>query len=92
MSQREASQHWGVPKSTLQGRIHGCQDRQTAHMHQQLLAPAQENEIVAWCSEMEQRFLPVRLTHLRDYAKAILQEQAEPNSDIILGEHWEDRF
>lgn len=92
LSQRQASATYGIPKSTLQGRMNGREDRQTAHVHEQALSPAQEAEIVAWCDQMERRFLPVRLSHLRDYAEAILRGQHGPNADNMLSEHWDDRF
>jgi hypothetical protein len=34
----------------------------------------------------------VHLSHLRDYALAILQNQAGPDEDVMVGEHWVDRF
>lgn len=57
-----------------------------------MLTPAQEAEIVAWCGEMQRHFLPVWLAHLRDYATAILQQQAGPDNIVYVGENWVDRF
>ncbi|KAG8743240.1 hypothetical protein FRC10_000241 [Ceratobasidium sp. 414] len=92
MSQRAAAKLHGVPQTTLGDRLRGAQDRQSAHEHEQHLTPTQEKEIVAWCAEMERQFLPVRVSHIRAYAEAILHKQAVPGAEVKLGEHWVDRF
>ncbi|KAF8594770.1 hypothetical protein BDV93DRAFT_549088 [Ceratobasidium sp. AG-I] len=75
LSQREASERRGVPKTTLWGRIHGRQSWKDAHKHEQVLTPAQEDELIAWAC-----------------AEAILREKYGPDANIILGEHWDERF
>jgi hypothetical protein len=47
-SVRAASKAWGVPRSTLQGRLAGRQSHAIVHQHQQRLSPEQEESLANW--------------------------------------------
>ncbi|KAF2277128.1 uncharacterized protein EI97DRAFT_351311, partial [Westerdykella ornata] len=47
-SQRKAASSYGIPESTLRGRLRGQQPHATAHQNQQRLTPEQEAFLVDW--------------------------------------------
>ena len=48
MSIRKAHLEWGIPRSTLQGRIYGRVSSQEAKAPSQRLSPVQEQRLTDW--------------------------------------------
>lgn len=85
LSLRKAELLFGVPKSTLEGRVKGAtRPAHIAHQSQQKLTPAQEKVLVAWVRHLSRRAIPLTRTSLRDTASAIAGEP--------IGINWIDRF
>jgi hypothetical protein len=71
-SQRKAAKAWGVPRSTLQERLHGRQPNAIAHSNQQRLTPEQEHFLVEWILEEDSRAQPPSHPRVREMATRIL--------------------
>ncbi|KAG9121440.1 hypothetical protein FRC07_002603 [Ceratobasidium sp. 392] len=91
ISQPQAAKRRAVPRVTLQGRLQGRQKYTAAHVHEQALSDLEEAEVVAWCKQMEQQFLPVRLPHIVGCAELILRNRPGVSS-VKLGRHLIERF
>ncbi|CAE6401416.1 unnamed protein product [Rhizoctonia solani] len=88
---KDAAERRQVPKTTIWNRMHGRQDRHTAHEHEQALSPAEEFEIVLWCHQIEQQYLPLRLVHLIACAEMIWNNK-NGTTGKPLGVHWYEGF
>ncbi|KAG9190620.1 hypothetical protein G6011_08708 [Alternaria panax] len=71
-SQRAACQAWGVPRSTLQGRLAGRAPNAIAHHQQQRLTPEQEEFLVQWILDEDLRAQPLAHSRVREMAIQIL--------------------
>jgi hypothetical protein len=88
-SVRAASKAWGVPRSTLQGRLAGRQSHAIAHQHQQRLSPEQEEELVKWILDEDLRAHAPSHARLREMAISVLHENGD---DDPLGHLWITNF
>jgi hypothetical protein len=82
-SVRAASKAWGVPRSTLQGRLAGRQSHAIAHQHQQRLSLEQEEDLVKWILDQDLRDQPPSHARLREMATKVLHENGD---DAPLGQ------
>jgi len=89
ISQRQASDKHGVPRSTLRHRILGTQVCKQAHENQQRLTQGQEDLIVQWILRQESLGYAPTHANVRALAASILAEQADIYS---IGKHWVTRF
>jgi hypothetical protein len=87
---RQAALDYNVSESKLERRMRGILDRRTAHMHQQLLLPAEEENLTHWVLNMAEWATPVSLEDLRQTAHDILQ-QRKPLA-AIPGDSWAKGF
>jgi hypothetical protein len=79
-----------VSKSTLRDRVNkGRQASISAHTHEYLLSPAQEDALVKWALFQDDMGIPPRQELLKEKAEAILHIT---NSDKKIGKHWIERF
>jgi hypothetical protein len=67
-SQRKAAEAWGIPRSTLRGRLQGQQPHAIAHLNQQRLTPDQECFLVEWVLEEDTRAQPPSHPRIREMA------------------------
>jgi hypothetical protein len=88
-SVRAAARAWGVPRSTLQGRLAGQQSHAIAHNHQQRLTPEQEEFLVQWILDEDLRALPPSHARVREMATRILHMNKD---DEPLGLRWVSHF
>ena len=56
---RKAATNWGIPRSTLQDRIHGTESRQETFEGQQRLSAVQEARLASWIGIQEDLGLPL---------------------------------
>ena len=87
---RQAAIRFRVTRSTLQNRANGGKSRQEAHQDQQLLFPAEEEELTKAVLAHADRGFPVRIPDLERWALEIVQRR-DPNIKAI-GEKWYERF
>ncbi|KAF2034341.1 hypothetical protein EK21DRAFT_47657, partial [Setomelanomma holmii] len=82
-SQRQACKVYGIPRTTLQGRLAGQQSHAIAHQQQQRLTPEQEETLVNWILDEDLRAQPPSHSRVREMAARILNMNGD---DAPLGQ------
>jgi len=86
---RQAARDWGIPLTTLHGRIVGRVSRREANEHTQRLSPTQEASLVDWVLLQDKLGLPPTHRQIKSFAQRIL---AAGGDDKPLGRHWMEQF
>jgi hypothetical protein len=68
-----AAKLYGIPRSTLQSRVHGSVTRKQANSDQQALSKEQESHLVTWATVQAKLGLPPTYLQIRQAAQQILQ-------------------
>jgi len=84
-SVRAAARAYGIPRSTLQDRLHGATDHSMASETTQKLTSEQEKCLVEWIKELEAQGKAPSHTMVREMACKIIDSET-------LGKHWVERF
>jgi hypothetical protein len=84
-SQNAAADAYGVARSTLQERLKGRKNARESHAHQQRLTPEQEDFLVEWILEEDQRGYPPSHPRARQMAVRVLRMNGDTNP---LGKKW----
>lgn len=79
MSQRKATQEFGVPRSTLQFRVSDKFRNKTSHGPNPVLSPDEESRIEEWISVCQRNGFPVRIEAVQDSVKRYLDEHPRQN-------------
>lgn len=88
-SQRQASEAYGISRTTLQGRLAGQESHAIAHQQQQRLTPEQEDFLVQWILDEDLRAQPPSHNRVREMATRILHMNGD---DAPLGQLWVANF
>ena len=72
-SERVVAKVYGVPQSTLRGRIRGGRSHTIAHSNQQRLSPEQEEYVVEWILEEDSCAQPPSHPRAQEMVTRILQ-------------------
>ena len=88
-SERVVAKVYGVPRSTLRGRIRGDHSHTIAHSNQQRLSPEQEEYVVEWILEEDSRAQPPSHPRAREMVTRILQMNGDSRP---LGKLWLSNF
>jgi hypothetical protein len=83
-SVRAAASQYGIPRSTLQGRLNGSQSRKDAHIQEQKLTPAQESLLTEWIKVKGKR--GIGMTY------KLINESASDICGTRVGESYAERF
>ena len=86
---RLTSEAFGVPYSTLRGRLGGVQSRGVGHRQLQLLSEYEDKAIAEWCEWLDECGHPPRLEVVKSMAQGIARRRLRLKS---LGKHWLTRF
>jgi len=86
---RHSAERFGVPYSTLRGRLSRAQNCVAGQLKAQALTDYEENSIVRWCAQLDQWGHPQRLAVVWSMAQAIVQRSEK---DRHIGHHWLARF
>ncbi|KAI7909099.1 transposase [Pyricularia oryzae] len=81
----KASRKWGIPRSTLQGRLKGSRSHKNAKHPFQKLSSEQEKHLADWVLAQAALGLPPTHQELRFFAERILQASGETER---LGKRW----
>ena len=73
-----------IPRSTLNDRWNGAQNRYDAQIFQQKLPPSAEKALEAFCKQLDDWGFPPRLDLLRGMALSLAQIRAEKEEDPEL--------
>ena len=83
------TEQFGVPYSTLRGRIRGVQDRVTRHRAMLVLTVFEENFMTRWCEKLDHQGHPQWLKLVKFMAHALVRRRLKEHT---LGRHWLTRF
>jgi hypothetical protein len=86
-----AAKTFDVPKSTLRGRLNGCQYRIKKRGHSHRLSPTQEELLVEWILSRDLRGVPPRPAHVEEMANLLLQAD-NPSGFKPIGKNWVSIF
>ena len=89
LSQRRAAADYGIPRSTLQGRLAGRTDASTAKQDCQRLSPEQEEYLCDWILNEESAGRAPSYPILKEFAERILRAGGDLKP---LGQHWPQYF
>jgi len=81
--------HTALPRSTLQERIKGRKNARESHADQQRLAPKQEEFLVEWIVEEDQRGYPPSHSRAREMAARVLRMNGDTKP---IGKKWLRKF
>lgn len=90
LSVRKATRIYDVPRATLNDRHFGrTKERKKAHCDKQLLSEKEEQVLVTWVEDWDDRGLPPRRRHVLAMAASLLRDRGVSDS---IGKFWLDRF
>lgn len=89
ISQYQAAQKWGVPRTTLSGRLRGQTAMADQIQPEKRLSNNQESNLVAWILRQESLGYAPSHSQIRACALALLKQQ-DPKSSF--GRNWVSRF
>jgi hypothetical protein len=86
-----AAKTFDVPKSTLRGRLNGCQYRIEKRANGHRLSPTQEESLVEWILSRDLRGVLPRPSHIQEMANILLQAD-NPSGFKPIGKNWVSAF
>ena len=90
LSLRRVARMYDVPRSTLNDRRLGkTKERSKAHPDDQLLSTEEEEVLVGWIEDWDDRGLPPRRRHVLGMVGSILRDRGSTDR---IGKRWLDRF
>ena len=84
-----AANTYEIPRSTLSHRLHGRVAREDTRANSHKLTPTEEQVLVEWILDLDERGYPLRIRDLRSAAK-LLVNQRDPAATI--GRDWPTNF
>ena len=76
-SLRKAALEWGIPRTTLQGRLHGSESREEAFAGQQWLSRVQEMHLAQWILTQSALGLPPTHVQIKQFAQHVLATKGD---------------
>ena len=89
MSQRAAAKKYGIPRSTLIGRLKGRQPKRDSKVIDQRLSPTQETFVCDWILNEEKAGRAPNRRQVMGFASSIIKTGGDNDK---LGARWVDRF
>ena len=89
LSKKEAAKQYGIPKSTLLGRLSSAVNKKQDAINRQVLSDTQESSLAQWAIIQEKLGTPPTHRKLRLAAQIMLREGG---NNQILGKHWVTGF
>jgi DDE superfamily endonuclease/Tc5 transposase DNA-binding domain len=86
---KSAALQWGIPRTTLHGRLHGRESRNEAFAGQQRLSPAQEKSLTQWILMQSDLGLPPTHAQIKQFTTRILAVKGDHEP---LGKRWMQAF
>jgi hypothetical protein len=91
-SVKASAAKFGIPRSTLRGRLNGATDRSTAQQTTQRLTAEQERGLIDWIKGLEAQGNPPSHTVIREMVSKIETTSNPTSNPTPIGNHWVDRF
>jgi len=89
LSKTTAAADYGIPKSTLIGRINGATSSVIARQRKQRLSPEEESVLVKWITRLQVWGWPARVEQARFMAEDLLRAKGDSKP---LGINWTQKF
>ena len=91
-SLRRLALSFDVPRSTLQTRLHGVKPKREIVSVNRKLSPSEEQSLVQWILELDQRGFPPKIIHVRRMADHLLAARGQDPPPPPVGQKWASRF
>jgi hypothetical protein len=91
-SLRALAAAYDVPESTLRTRLRGTQPRSETVSVNRKLSPIEEQSLVQWILNLDQRGFPARIIDVRRMADALLAARGQDPPPPPTGKKWVSRF
>jgi hypothetical protein len=91
-SQRRAAKLFSIPRSTLYNHLQGSQPQATANAQKRKLHPVEEQSLVQWILDLDQRGFPPQVINVRRMADALLAARGQNPPFQPVGKNWVLRF
>lgn len=90
LSQKKAAQHYGIPRQTLNDRLHGGGTKEAQYEAQRLFPKSQEDHIVNWVLYQESLGFAPSHGAVRGIANELLRRSGNEATEV--GKNWLERF
>ena len=88
LSRRQAARIYKVPKTTLRNKINGRTSRDNSRHGRQKLTESEENAIIQYVLDLDERGFPPRIAGIENMANLLLKKRDGGH----VGGHWASRF
>jgi hypothetical protein len=92
LSQRKVAKLYNIPRSTLQGRVNGSLPQAAANAQKRKLYPTEEQSLVQWILDLDQRGFPPYIIDVRRMADNLLAARGQEPPPQSVGQKWVSRF
>ena len=89
---RRAARLYNIPRSTLQDRVNGALPQATANAQKRKLRPTEEQVLVEWILDLDQRGFPSYIIDVRRMADYLLATRGQIPAPQPVGKNWVSRF
>ena len=83
LTSKEAFKKYGIPYTTITGRLKGRQPRRVAHESQQVLSSIQEEALCSWIEFYSAQGRPIGVSQIRLIAQDIVGTKKPPHRDWV---------
>ncbi|KAL5371278.1 hypothetical protein PMIN06_013181 [Paraphaeosphaeria minitans] len=91
-SYRKAEKLYQISRSTLHDRVHGTQPQAQANAQKRKLHPTEEQALVEWILDLDQRGFPALIIDVRRMADHLLAARGQDPPPQLVGKNWVSRF
>jgi hypothetical protein len=89
---RASATTWRVPRSTLLTRLQGIQPKRGSKAPNRKLSSVEEEILIKWIWQMEQRGYPPYIINVKRMAEALITARGPTSPPTVLGQKWIYRF
>jgi hypothetical protein len=87
-SVRKAASLYRIPRTTLRDRRAGMLPKAIAHTHQRKLQPLEEQSLVQWVLDLDQRGFPPHIINVQQMADVLLAAHGQTPPPLPVGKCW----
>jgi hypothetical protein len=92
ISQRKAASSYDIIQSTLSRRIKGSIPKHESNAKKRKLLPSEEQALIDWILDLDQRGFPPPLLNVREMANVLLAGRGQNPPPQPVGKNWPTRF
>jgi hypothetical protein len=81
-----------IPRTTLRRRLQGALPKAAANAQKRKLSPIEEQSLVQWILDLDQRGFPPHIIDVRRMADALLAARGQDPPPQPIGKKWVSRF